>query len=113
MRQETPFSSSAGKTIEAIDYSLSGQGLVTFTDGTFSVIGIKRGWEAGDEELGDDILSVLSYGDDVLIEMGIITAIELSERRDLDVSARRSAANENDRALYERLKLRFDTNFKL
>jgi hypothetical protein len=114
MRQEVKLTDAIGKTLEGAAFSTcsrTGQAVLTFSDGTFTTLGVSRGYEAGDEEIAEEELSLFNFGDDDLIEVGVVTAEELQAlraARDAESSARLQAVREaRDRQEFERLKLKF------
>jgi len=114
MRQEVKLTAAVGKTLEGVAFSSSysgGQAVLTFSDGTFATLGVSRGYEAGDEEIKEDKLSLFGFGDAELIRVGVVTAEELQALRaakDAESRAASQAAQEaRDRQEFERLKRKF------
>jgi hypothetical protein len=109
MKKEVPLSKIEGKTVaSACRSALSGQFVLTFTDGTFTALGIDNGYEAGDEKIVGADLDWDSFGDAMLVEAGIGTAEEIAA-----VAAERKARfqaiqDARDRQAFERLKQKFE-----
>jgi len=114
MKTEVKLTEAAGKTLAAVEFSESygsGQCVLSFSDGTFSTLGVERGYEGGDEEVKEDTLSMFDFGDEKLISAGIVTADEMAamrEERDGRQRAEQQARQEaRDRQEFERLKRKF------
>ena len=105
MRQEVRLTESFGKTLEGFEsQNYGGQAVLTFTDGTFATLIACRGFHAGDEEIEEGELSLLDFGDEKLISVGITTVEELKVIRDDLVAKQKAAQEKSDRLEFERLK---------
>lgn len=104
-----------GKTLQAVEFSSGsskgGQCLLVFSDRTFSVLGVDRGYERGDEVITEATLDLFQFGDSELIRAGITTAEEMSTLRKqaegLAEVRSRERQERSDRAEYERLQRKF------
>ena len=97
-----------GKAIAGYDFSFTcGQMVIVFRDGTFTTLGIQRGWESGDEEIEESYLELSQFGDDKLIELGIITAQELETIKSEKDKKYAEAQEKHEKAYYERLKRKY------
>ena len=110
MRTEIKFSESAGRTIEQVRYvEYNGQAVVTFTDGTFAVIGIERGHEVGDEELCDSELCFSAYSQSgMVIELGIVTQAELDAKRKAHTEKQNASIRASELRRFQELKRKFE-----
>ena len=63
MKKEIKLSEALGKILVGFESSFtSGQAVLVFADGTFSTLGIDRGYEHGNEEIEESELKVLDFG---------------------------------------------------
>ena len=92
-----------GKAIAGYDFSFSGQQMViVFCDGTFTTLGISY------EEIEESDLELSQFGDDKLIELGIITAKELKAIESEKDRKYAEIREKEQKAQYERLKKIYD-----
>jgi len=81
MKKEINLSDAIGKTLEGFGFSITcGQAVLTFTDGTYSTLGITTGCEVGYEEIEESLLDLFDFGHDKLIALGIISQKDLDEK---------------------------------
>lgn len=108
MRQEVTLTHAIGKTLEDVAYSTySNQMVITFTDDTFATLGVTRGYEVGEEQIDEDQLSLLDFGDRELLRVGILTSEELKKLRDDRTALLQADREARDKAEFERLKQKF------
>lgn len=110
MRTEIKLSDAIGKTLEGFEFSNTcGQAVLTFTDGTFSTLGVDRGYEKGDEQIEESKLSLFDFGDNKLIALGIIPEEEMDEKTEQRRKAVANSRAQTERAEYERLRRKFES----
>ncbi len=110
MKQEIRFSDAVGKILEGFDFSITcGQAVLTFTDGTFTTLGIDRGHASGDEEIEESTLELHDFGDEKLVALGVITQTELDEQREQRNKSFAFTQEKRERTEYERLRAKFES----
>ena len=109
MRKEIILSESFGKVLEGYEFSITcGQAVITFTDGTFSTLGIDTGYADGCEEIEESSLELHDFGDDKLIKLNIITQDELDKIRKERNENLTYEHKQKERELYNKLKRKFE-----
>ena len=83
MLTEVSWEDAIGKTLKSIGASICNQQCVlVFEDGTYTTLGIDRGYDAGDETIIEERLYWLSFGDESIVELGIASEDEVNAERD-------------------------------
>ena len=103
---EISLTDAIGRVVEGAELSTTAeQAVITFTDGTFTTLGVDHGY--GGAEIEQDELNIPDFGDEQLIRVGITTENELATTRAERKrrSREREAAAERDQ--YERLRAKF------
>lgn len=109
MKTQTTLQNAIGKPLTDYAYSAWGQLLLIFGD-EYVCLGVKRGYEHGDEEIEEEELTLFDFGDETLIEKGVISREDLESMR-LEQNAKEQRRREDsDRAAYERLRAKFESN---
>ena len=108
MKQEIKLTEALGKTLKDVAFSYTcGQAVLVFTDGTFSTLGVLRGYEPGDESVDEVSLELNNFGDAELIRVGVTTEEELNRIRSVQQIEHNEKRDAADRAYFERLKKKF------
>ena len=113
MKHEVKLTDAIGKTLEGVAFSSTcGQAVLVFTDGNFSTLGVFRGHDEGDEEIKEDSLKLLEFGDDKLFRVGVTTDDELTrirvERNAVSRANYQRQQDARDKVEFERLKKKFE-----
>lgn len=107
MRKETTLSGAIGKTLEGFALAnISGQAVLTFSDGTFVTLGIFKDYYGEDDEIEETKIDVLGFGEHQLTSIGVISSNELEAER---VRRNKTAADLHAKVVkqdYERLTRR-------
>lgn len=100
MKKPITLQNAVGKTLTQFSFSIFGQMLLVFGDEyvCFAAIG---------DELGEEDLNLFEFGDNLLLKAGILSADELSTKRAERDAAHKQRYEDEQRAIYERLKARF------
>lgn len=108
--EQVKIAESAGKTIKACVPKCDNSGLLLlFDDDTYAFLEVQRGYDPGEEEIADGSFNVLNFGEQALVEAGVLDASVAKAMR-AEYEAKCDAANrERERQQYERLKRRFET----
>lgn len=109
MKKEIKFEDIKGKTV--VDYSFSitsGQCVITFSDNTFTTIGILIDPYDGSNEIIPEPIQLFNFGDYMLIKLGIITEDELKIKKQEKEAAFKIERNNKNRELLKRLKAEYD-----
>jgi len=107
MRTEITAEKAEGRTIEKIDFGGS-QCVITFTDRTFTTLGMEFGYDPGGNEIVGEPLYLMSYCHSALLSLGILSEHELNERINKRNEAAATNSEKRDWELYERLKQKFE-----
>jgi hypothetical protein len=111
MNHQIKLAEVAGKTLNGVALDRDGRAALVFSDGTFAGLGIKRGFEACDEEIEEADIDLLEFHDDDLIALGAATAEELTatraRRRAEQEAAARASTESRERREFERLSKKF------
>lgn len=104
------FAQAAGKAVAAAyaDYRVV---VVRFTDDTYAAVRATRDRDDGEPELMEDFDLLKYYGEDLCVRVGVITAAEraaLWREREAAHQARTAALAAEERALYERLRTKYE-----
>ncbi len=111
MRTEIQLTNALGRTLEGFEFSAtSSQAVLIFTDDTFATLDIDRGYDRGEETITEGSLDLHTFGNQQLIGVGILTQKEIDERSRQEREIFDNAREERERAEYERLKHRFETD---
>ena len=113
MKIEVTLNEAIGKTLQGVEASFTcGQMVMAFTDGTFTTLGIDRGYEYGDETIESRRLELHNFGDEALVRLSVTTDEELNairSARDAEhEAAYRLQKEAKDRAEFVRLKRKFE-----
>ena len=109
MKKEIKLHDAIGKVFDGFDFSFSnGQAVLTFTDGTFSTLGIINQHEVGDNEIQESNLDLFNFGHDKLIALNIISIEELEEKSEQQRKQFVELKIQQERTLYEKLKCKFE-----
>lgn len=110
MQTEIELKDAVGKVLKDVLFA-SNQAVITFTDDTFTTLGVGLGYEPGEETIRPDTLELFDFGDDLLANAGIATKEELNdlreERRKKAAEHWRVTQEEREREEFERLKKKF------
>lgn len=119
MKTEVTLREAVGKVLTNVAFSEwanSGKCVLVFSDETFTTLGIERGYEADDEEIREDKINLLEFGDEILVRVGIATREELatirSERKKRMEDEIQARTHERDLREFERLKRIFNVECK-
>lgn len=106
MKKPITLQNAVGKTLTNSVFSMFDQMLLVFGD-EYVCLEHKR------DDIEEDDLNLFDFGDDLLINAGILSADELSTKRAERDAIRNQQYEEEERANYERLKARFEENVKV
>jgi len=82
--------------------------LLVFGD-EYVCLGVDIGHEAGDDEITETCLEILSFWDEALIQNGVVTAEEIAQARAGRTEQARRVKEAIDRQEYERLRRKFES----
>lgn len=106
MKNEVTDEQARGKVLTKIVMSHVGrQAIIVFSDGTFTTIGIDRGYDYGDETIVSEPLAWREFGLPLLIEAGVMS----QEQADEHMARQIAEHQERERREYERLRKRFES----
>ncbi|MCI0393271.1 MAG: hypothetical protein MOB07_31465 [Acidobacteria bacterium] len=108
MRTQIQPEEAAGKTIDKIVISQSEHALIMLTDGSY-LYGQPEHYYESLIICFKEPFDMLSFGEDSLIEAGFATLEEIETEREKRAHASNELREANERALYERLKARFES----
>ena len=110
MKTEVTLDQAIGRTLQGIEASITcSQMVLVFTDGTFTTLGVDRGYNYGDGMLEGQELKLHHFGDKELIRLGVTTGEELNAIRNAREAAYRLQQEARDRAELVRLKRKFES----
>ena len=110
MKKKVTLIDAVGKTLDGFEFSTTcGQAVLTFTDGTFVTLGIEKAYDRYDDGIEETDLELDDFGDDKLVGLGVITQLELDERREQKRKKLADAQEKREREQYERLKHKFES----
>lgn len=109
MKTQTTLQKATGKPLSDCAESQCGQILLIFGD-EYVCLGVCSGYERGDEEIEESELDLFDFGDETLIEKGVISREELENRRANRNAQFQRQIEERERASYMRLRAKFETN---
>lgn len=108
--KQVKIAEAAGKTIKAcIPKWDNCELLLLFDDDTYAFLEVQRGYDPGDEEIVDGSFNVLDFGEQALVEAGVLDANTAKDMRAEYEAKCDAAKRERDRQQYERLKSLFET----
>jgi len=111
MRNEIRLQDAMGKTLEGFDFSFTcRQAVLTFTDGTFTTLGIDMGYEAGDERVKESTLEIFNFGHEKLFRLGILTKDEMEEKTKEKDERFREGQERRERGELERLRRKYEAS---
>ena len=108
MYREIKLEEFIGKTITNYAFSWGGeQFVIIFSDNTFITINSIPGYDDGETSIHIGKIDVLEFGDDVLVECGIIDKEEMKVIRDKDTEEKIARQNASEKQQYERLHKKY------
>lgn len=108
MKQEITLVDCIGRTVKGVAESYCGPYLIiTFTDDTFTMLGIKRGYDPCDNEIVSEELALFDFGDSALVDAEIVTWEELESLRADRDAKRKSEWADRELAEYNRLAMKY------
>ena len=107
MKKQIKLEDATGKTVEAVEWDAgSGQVIITFTEGTFSLLGAHWGYE--DPILKESKYTWDEFSQEKAIALGIITKDEANRLKAEEAAAYRKSREISERHVYEELKKKFE-----
>lgn len=108
MMQEITMEQSTGKTIRVYVSEFYGSDtLIIFDDDTFTTLSIDNGYDGDAGYIIQGKLTLLDFGDSLLIKHGVISEVELEEKRKDRDSMYKAEQEKRQRKQYEMLKDKF------
>ena len=110
MREEVVWDLTLGKVVENFVFSpMNGQMVVCFDDGTFTAFEAIHDYDS-DITIVPCELDWFEFGDEWLIEAGVIDKLEIELKRETRAAMWREACEDQERHTYERLKKKFEVD---
>lgn len=108
--EQVQIKDATGKTIKACVFKWdNGELLIAFQDDTYAILEVQRGYDPGEEEICDGRLDVLRFGEDALVDAGLLDADKAKAMREQYEEECARANRERERQQYERLRRQFET----
>lgn len=108
MREFVEITKAVGKVIEGVsDLTYRPDLLITFTDGTYTSIGPRRGYD-GDSELSTEKLDMSDLPRSQAIKLGVATEQEFKDHEAARAKEWLEGAQERERKMYLSLKAKFE-----
>ena len=107
MKTEVILEQSIGKTLQGYESSITcGQMVISFTDGTFTALGIER-YDPDYATIVGEPLVFQDFGDELLTNLGVATTEELKELRNKRNAEFNKKLDAREHAEFLRLKRKF------